>query len=1054
MSRVDQMSAEDIFKEWSADFGTWFGKDRTEECLARLQTRRDPEGFENEDEDEEDEDDFLDFNIGDHSAHDQTQLAEVGIKILEGQASNEDYKVVRDMAAKYLPNQMFKFSPRLLGREASLEGIESLKQYAGAGVAVAIVLALIALIDSLFSSGDSNGGSGGTMEKKIKRLENATEEYRKAAEALAQAATVKHMSNVMAKLNLKEIDALMASVNDKDAMRKLPAYKSISEVISRQSNLTESQLDDVVINVIRLARKYAKFLGVEDDLSKLKPHFEKGLDLHYSMATEVFLDGRNRWARMAFLSANGFEPSKELAVVHEKLKNSVDNFATYRDKIDEFIDHLENQTQFDVKDYNAKLGVALTNMGIDPGNAGTHDTSIPMEPTRAIMTVNEASDLNSAMKAYFQPLEPKQVVVKNVLSKIIGADQSKLIHELSQFDDISASALTLKKWLEKDSNSKGTLVEVMQKLETLKVAQREVTINNSLIEPINRSIRLLQTIAKLSGTLITAAGNFDRGIERLSVEVANFMKSYSEIAELAKKIDAVERTASNESILEDKTGRLPVNDEGGFNYTPEDWGNEFMPNHSTPQSEEPNFAMREIHIPSNVILPHGIDVNALRDLVEEDPSNWSRDELDGFVESAQASLESLHTDIAQISAIHWRIQRTGLICREDVRQLEEIHPGLITSQTPIGRFTSFESVNYARPSLEAAGNLAGGAQVVAGVAAVAILAKILQWCYKRFQASRDVTKSIKGTVDVIGKVNDQTISIITGCNQRVEALQPDVKGKLSEEAKKYYSEKLLGNNWYNIQDVEKSMMAMRLEVFVKQHLKTYSQLVDSLVSGTEVFKLVQALTTACEKGASTLDKAVDNVANQIDHLKSSNGGNGATEFIFKGLDYGLDGFRIKDLDLSKSQGNIGRAELITSYVQKQKDEKLSKEELANVEIDKMNARLIELAEKLKEVNGRVDSDFKKIQSRLDKLEKSNAAASEKDDSEGSATANREAVKSYIQSIQAEFNAYSKIVGAHKAILTVLDSEIKKYGATLKEWNTLVNWHSKKISAVSKGNAEE
>lgn len=87
------------------------------------------------------------------------------------------------------------------------------------------------------------------------------------------------------------------------------------------------------------------------------------------------------------------------------------------------------------------------------------------------------------------------------------------------------------------------------------------------------------------------------------------------------------------------------------------------------------------------------------------------------------------------------------------------------------------------------------------------------------------------------------------------------------------------------------------------------------------------------------------------------------------IDYGLDGFRIKDLDLSKSQGNVGRAELITAYVQTKKDAKLTKEQLGSVEIDKMNARMGELAQKLKEVNGRVDSDFKKIQQRLDKLEK-------------------------------------------------------------------------------------
>lgn len=1033
MSRVDQMTAEDIFMEWSNDFALSL-TGTPEERLARLQARR--AGKPGEDEVQ------LDFDIGEDVEKDQSALEKVGMKILEGQASNEDYKIVRDVASKYMSGEMFKFSPRILGREASLESLDKLKQYAGAGIAVAIIMALIALIDSLFSGGGSgssggSGGSGGSVEKKIKRLEKATEDYRKASEDLARASSLRQIAPAIRDLDPTGIEAIMNPDLTKDKVRNLPLYKTIANTISRQADLSETALDEAVLNVIRIARKYAKLVGVED-YSKLKPHFEKGLDLHYSMATDVFLDGRNRWARMAFLSANGIAPSAELDLIHTKIKNALDIFSAYRSKIDEFIRHLETKNQYDVGIYTKMISAALEQYGVNAEAAGYTDTATSLEPTKTLMSLDEANRVNTAMKEYFQPLEPNQVVVKNVLSKVVGADQPKLIHVLEKFDDIAASSLTLKRWMEKDASG-GNLVDVITKLEEFKKAQREESINNSLIDPINRSIRLLQVIAKLSGTLITAAGNFDRGVERYSVEVANFMKAYSEIGELAKKIDAIDRTSSNESILEDKLGQTPPSDDGVvLNNTDNEIG----------------LHMREVHIPSHVILPHGIDRNSLRDLVEEDPSDWTQSELGDFVESAQASLESLHSDMEQVYAIHSRIQRTGLICRDDVRQLEAIHPGLITSHTPIGRFTSFESVNYARPSLEAAGNLAGGAQVVAGVAAIAILAKILQWCFKRFQASRDVTKSIKGSIDVLGKLNDQTISIVTGSNQRVEALKPDMKGRLNDEAKKYYSDKMLGNNWYNIQDVEKSMMELRTQVFVKQHAKTYSALIDSMVKGGDSFKLIQALTQACEKGTATLDKAVDNAANQIDQLKNDKGGNGSTDFAFKGLDYGLDSFRIKDLDLSKSQGNIGRAELITAYVSTKKDEKLGKEKLANVEVDKMNARLVELAQKLKEVNGRVDSDFKKIQQRLDKLEKANAAAAEHDAPEGAVVANREAVKSYIKSIQAEFNAYSKVVGAHKAILTVLDAEIKKYSGTLKEWNSLVNWHSKRIASLSKEGGEE
>lgn len=1004
MSRVDQMSAEDI----------------VEDRPVPLETGRDPEAL-------EEEIPFV-FDIGDEVSNDQAKLSEVGVKILEGQASNEDYKIVRDMAAKYLPGQVFKFSPVIMGRSASLESIESLKRYASAGVAVALVLALVALIDKIFPSNKSGGAS--SSAKQSDRLEKVVKAHEVAIDKLSKATSLKDAALVASTIKPADVAVITSPDTTEQELEKNHTYRTLSAAIGKQTDLSPPEKLKLVKKLVKLVAAYSRFLGTgEDDYDSLKSHFEKGLDLHYSMTTAVFLDGKNKWARMAFLSAEGFNPTMALTTITKVLEIYGNAYPSHIAGAEDLIAYLDGKSStFDLRKYNEHVSLQLKVVGIDPTDLRVIGGTSPITPKKELLTEEQARGLNNDIRKAFQLLEPNQVVVKNVLSKMIGADQKVIIDELGKFDELGRAANTVKN-IVGDPNKRGSLVEVIEVLEKSKKNLKIEGLETDERFAINRTIRLLEVGVKVSGNLITAAGNFDRGVEGYSVQVANFMDAYAKIAEMVEDIEKVERKASTES------------------FTLED-------DESLTTTETVGLHMREIHIPERAILPHGIDRNALRDLVEEDPSNWTGEELDEFVSGAQASLESLYTDINMVNEVKWRIQRSGLICRGDVQQLEKIHPGLITSQTPIGRFTSFESVNYSKPSLEAAANLATGAQAAAGIAAIAILAKILQWCYKRFQASRDVTKSIKGNVDVLGKINDQTISTITGMNARVEALEPDAKGKLNEESKKYYSEKMLRNDWFNIQDIEKSMMELRTNVFVKNHEKSYSELVDSLIKGEDAFKLIKVLTEAAEKGAATLDKAVDNVANQIDQMKSAAGGNGNTESVFKGLEYGLDNFRIKDLDLSKATSNIGRAELITGYVTAKKDEKLGKEKLANVEVDKLNARLSELASRLKEVSGRVESDFKKLQQRLDKLEKVNASASEKDDSEGSASANREAVKSFIKSVQAEFDAYSKIVGAQSAVLKILDAEIKHYGTTLKEWGNLTSWQNKKIASSSKNGSKE
>lgn len=979
--------------------------------------------------------DFAEFS--EEQTGDLAVLEEVGIRILEGEVSTEDYKTVRMIAQKYYPNQVFNFSPRLMGREASLESLEGLKRFAGTGIAVAVIMALLSLIDHLF--GGDDGKSGGTGAATSKRLEEATKRYEAAAEKLAKAQdSLRDIGTAVDKLTDENVKELANLSNAAEEARKTKVYKAIAEVVKRQApNLSDKDLDNSVHLIVKIAQKYLSLMGGEANYAKLKPHFSQGLDIYKTLNSEIFANGANSWCRMRFLSASGFEPSIELDTASKTLKQYYANFSEYRHDIDELVNAVSSGQKFDLNAFNAKYSVILQSYGqnavdVSLGNSGG-EVKVPL-------TKAEARELNDKMKAHFELIDPQQIIAKNVLSKLIGADRRAVTEELQRLDEMSDQAEDLKSWIEKSDNGDGGLVQLSKTIDILKnktTSDSKPSMEEYLDSPfasLNFASGIIRIMTEITGNLVTLAGNFSRGMKRVSVGYSQLAKTYEEIAVLTESLDKVERGASTENYQEDPPNFDPTTDIddiilGGSN-------------------NEDGLHMREVRIPKNVILPHGIDVNALRDLVEADPSNWSLEDLSDYSSSVQESLCQLHNDLDVIEEVRDHIARTGMISSGQVLELEKIHPGLITNQTPIGRFTSFESVNYARPSLEAASNLAGGAKVVAGVAAIAILAKILQWCFKRFQASRDVTKSIKGNVEVISKLNDQIISSVTGSNSRVEALSPDLQGKLLTDVKKHFSDTLEGvNSWYDVKDTEKSLMNIRLEVFVKEHEKSYSELTDSLVRGGDGYKLLQALTAAAEKGAATLDKAVDNVAQQIDHLADGQSGN--TEYKFTGLDLGLDGFTIKDLKLDAATGNPGKAEMITAYVAAKKDAKLGKDKLRTVEVDKLNARLTEMATKIKEVNGRVESEFKKIQSRLDKLEKANAAASEADSSDGSAKASRDAIKSYIDSIHAEFDAYSKIIGAHKAILTVLDAEVKAYGNTLKKWKGYVDWHNKKVSSVAK-----
>lgn len=977
---------------------------------------------------------FAEFS--EEQANDISKLEEVGIRILENSASTEDYKLVRDLAQKYQPNQIFKFSPRLLGREASLEGLEKLKQYAGLGLAVAVVMALLALIDHLLGSegGKGSGGSSAGAASK-NRLSEAEKRFNEASDKLSEAKErLRNLSETIDKLTPEASEAIRSAENADEA-EKNPVYRQLQEAIKKQSpDLTPEQLHSSVKTVIKIADTYLAMIGGNATYDDIKEHFKQGLDIYKTLNSVIFTAEKVSWCRMRFLSASGFNPSSSLEKAAKLLEVNYQNFAEYRNEIDKLVyavKHSETE-RFDYKAFNDKYSNILKGYGYGIGDASV---GVYPEKEASIISKEEARAMNLEMKANFELLDAPQLVAKNVLAKLIGGERNQVILELERLDKLLDQAEDLKSWVDKSENSDGGIIELSKTIEEIKNSVGKPTLDNvadSSWNSLNYANGIIKAMSEIIGNILTLVGNFSIGMKKVSVGFVNLSKSYSTIAELVEKLDKVDRGASNESILEDKTGRLP-------NTTVTTYGS---------LGSEDELHMREIHIPGNVILPKGIDVNSLRDLVEVDPSNWSEVELEEYSDGVSESLSHLHNDIDSIDEIRDRIARTGMISRSDVVALESIHPGLITNQTPLGRFTSFESVNYAQASLENANNLASGAKMVAGVAAIAILAKILQWCFKRFQASRDVTKSIKGKVEVINKLNDQVISSISGTNGRVEALSPDRQGKLSTEAKTYFVDKFKGSsNWFDIKDSEKMLMTIRLEVFVIEHAKSYSELIHSTVTGGDGYKLLQALTSAAEKGAATLDKAVDNAAMQIDHLKEGKTSN--TEYNFTGLDFGLDGFSIKDLKLDKATMNPGKAEIIENYIRGKKEEKLDDTKIRQVEVDKFNARLSEMGEKLKEINGRAESEFKKIQSRLDKLEKANAAAAETDSSDGSSKDNREAVKSYIDSLKNEFTAYSKIVGAHKTILSLLDAELGVYGKTLKIWKGHVDWYNKKIASIAK-----
>lgn len=962
-----------------------------------------------------------------NATEDYRALEEIGTRVAEGVASNEDYTKVREIARRHFPGQVMRISPRLVSRESALESVEGLRRYANMGIAAAIIMALVALIDHLFGNGkeDSKGGGLDAAAKKAaKQLEEATECYNTAIDKLNQAQSVGIVGNVVATVSEKEIEELLVHRAEKVDARKLSGYSKVASIIRKnaKSELSDKAVDDAVFLVLQIAVKYSKLIGGDIDYKLLKSHFDQGLDLTKTIDTDIFINGRNKWASTAFLSEPGFTPSVQLKKVYEVMDKYYKNMGEYRKAIAELVTAAREGKDFDYAGFSAKYRTALDDYASNSPIFEQVDTVFPFSKA-------EIELIKTDLKAHFGQLEANKVVPKNVLSKLVGHDQRAIIDELENFDKVIDIASDLETWIK--PNAGDGLVDLAQELQQLSAKRQELKKDDSL-NAVLIAGHFLQAMIEVIGSLITIPANFVSRTSRISVDFANFSKNYVEISNLAEKLSAtLERGAGNE------------------NWFGPNAADEFskLVNRTDDTQPEQGLAMREIKIPKDVILPAGIDIDSLKDLVELDPKEWTQTELAQFVSMASQSLDDLHRDREVIAQRVAELRRKGTICRDTVVEIERVHPGLLTGTTPIGRFTSFESASHSHVALENMAKLAAGAKLAGAIAGVAIIAKIIQWCYQRFQASRDVTRSIKGNVEVITKLNDKVIANITGSKQLIEVLKPDTKGQFNTEARKYFSDQNLGNSWYNIDEVDKSLMRMRTEIFAIEHAKTYSELVEEILKGGDVFRLIKNLTGAAEDGLNVLGKAVDNVSLQISHLEDGQSSN--TSFDFKGLDYGLKNIRVSGLEIKSDATNSGIAEAITNFITTKKDAYLGKDKLRNVEVDKLNARLSETAKRIEEINGRVDGEFKKLQDRLDKLEKSNATASERDDPESDAKSKRDAVKSYVESIRAEFEAFSKIIGALKAMLTVLDAEIKKYGSTLKTWDKHVKWHNDKARAYGK-----
>ena len=211
---------------------------------------------------------------------------------------------------------------------------------------------------------------------------------------------------------------------------------------------------------------------------------------------------------------------------------------------------------------------------------------------------------------------------------------------------------------------------------------------------------------------------------------------------------------------------------------------------------------------------------------------------------------------------------------------------------------------------------------------------------------------------------------------------------------------------YELTNIEKSMMELRTRLVLYHHEKSLNELSFSAMTGGPIYDLANKMVIAIDKGIGALDKGLDHAAVQIKH--SGQGEVNATESSYKNFDYGLHGLQVPGLKLpDQSQGNAAIAESLTAFIAEQKGVLLGADGIkSKVEVDKLNANLMELAEKLKMLNGRVEKDAERIRKRLEKLAQDNQAGKETTQDK-EIQDQRESIKTLLDGINHEFQAFSK-----------------------------------------------
>lgn len=1034
------------------------------------------------------EKDYLNYvSVENHSL---AVLDLVRSKVESGSISVEDMNSAYDIARKHEYGHLLKLSPRLLNRKAALESIDGLKAILSKPIAIGIIGVLIGIIvkfllgESSDSGGGGGGGGGGSADKRIKELKNELEALKKGEKELEEAISNagQNVSDLVSNTNLAEA---MNGKND-----------SIVKWLQSEYDQTEEQAIKNAESIVNHFLKLAKRLGLPEELTKdqaklLAEYTKNGKFEIKELMKDVNVLSANKFLTLGILSSDmkdSVDLSELYAPYHTSVDNLIDVYENRLKVINEKFSELKSIFDFDIlKDVEARNTIKNLNSD-DPKmrqfidtyrkvisdiksslNVNPEELKTPEQQSKFVANffgdiskdIAKIDEVREKLKVSYSTLPTDKIDFDRVNNNLSSDKVIVFLTEnIAQYERVIEISKRLSKWFD-DGKRKEEITTTLTELKGYASAINLIVSNSQRNADLNSPVANLSTNDRY---LIEAVTRLENAWTSVSAQVMNITKFVDSAMKYDRKfissyIDFVQNLPiSINNISKAITGKS--SNSSTENYNPFEKTNNTninitVNNDITIDTDEFEIEGGIFHVPKSVILPEYVDKDALRHLVEEDPSNWSSEVLVEYVKDTQASLESLEMDIDIIMGIHDRLKSRGMVARQDIVELEKIRKGLITNQVPLGRFSSFESVTNLQISLENSAKLANGAKIIAAVAGAAIIGKIIHWCVIRFQASRDVTKAIKSRTDVIKQKNSEAIGALAGQNNQVENLNPDMRGQLKENfRKKIESEDSsikLGpfDSFYNVADVEASLRKLRNLIFASKHEKTFSELHEGMFNKKGPYKVLEDLIDSTSDGAKLLDGAVDTVSTQILSVTKNQGNN--TSLAFKPIEYKI----AKNSSIKHpNAGNPALGEAVKAYIKDLESKLLGYQALSNMETDKFSSMFSEFSKQLSEVDGRAEKTFKKIEERLNKLEKENAKAAEKDNSDGSANSARDAIKSYLETIRAEFTAYSLLVGAQAGLLKMIDKELKTYESVIDKWTALCKWHAKEVSRLSKNKASE